>query len=68
VLLMLLTLPWTPALWWVFTAAGGMDAYAAAYGWWGWTLTLLAAVVSATVNAVVLGWAARRARGRPPAR
>ncbi|WP_225846731.1 SCO4225 family membrane protein [Streptomyces sp. HPF1205] len=68
VLLLLLTLPWTPPLWSVFAALGGMDKYTTAYGWWGWSLTLLAAVVSALVNATLLGWAARVRRRRVPAR
>lgn len=68
VLLMLLTVPWTPLLWSLFAAAGGMNSYATSYGWWGWTLSVLAAVVSAGINAVLLGIAARLLRRRVPAR
>lgn len=67
VLLLLLTLPWTPALWSLFAAMGGADRYTTAYGWWGWSLTVLAAVVSAAINAALLGWAARMRRRRVPA-
>lgn len=68
VLLLLLTLPWTPVLWSLFAAMGGMDRYTTAYGWWGWSLTLLAAVVSAAINTALLGWAARARRRRVHAR
>lgn len=68
VLLVLLTVPWTPMLWMLFAAIGGMDTDVTVYGWWGWTLTVLAAVVSAAINAVLLGYAARLLRRRVPAR
>lgn len=64
VLLVLLTLPWTPMLWALFASVGGMDTQVTAYGWSGWTLTVVAALVSAAVNAVLLGYAARFARRR----
>lgn len=64
VLLILLTVPWTPLLWSLFAAVGGMDTRTTAYGWSGWALTLVAAVVAAAVNAVLLGYAARAARRR----
>jgi len=67
VLLVLLTLPWTPLLWALFVAVSGMDTQVTAYGWSGWALTVLAALVSATVNAALLGFAARYARRRAPA-
>ncbi|MBM9507449.1 SCO4225 family membrane protein [Actinacidiphila acididurans] len=67
VVLMLLTLPWTPLLWSLFATLGGMNGGATAYGWWGWSLTVLAAVVSAVVNAGLLGWLARLRRRRIPA-
>ncbi len=63
-LLIVLTLPWTPLLWSLFAAVGGMDTRTTAYGWSGWALALLAAVVSAAVNAVLLGYAARVLRRR----
>jgi hypothetical protein len=68
VLLLLLTLPWTPLFLSLFAAVGGIDGYTTAYGWWGWSLTLVAAVVSAAVNALLLGWGARIRRRRVPAR
>jgi hypothetical protein len=64
VLLMLLTLPWTPLLWALFVAVGGLNAQATAPGWGGWSLTVLAALVSAAVNAALLGYLARRAGRR----
>jgi hypothetical protein len=67
-LLVLLTLPWTPMLWELFVTVGGMDTGVTAYGWSGWTLAVLAALVSATINAVLLGYAARLLRRRVPAR
>jgi hypothetical protein len=67
-LVVLLTLPWTPLLWTLFAGLGGMDTYVTAYGWSGWTLTVLAAAAGAAVNALLLGWAARLARRRVPAR
>jgi hypothetical protein len=64
VLLVLLTLPWTPALWALFAAVGGLETRGTAFGWSGWTLTVVAALVSAALNAVLLGYAARYARRR----
>ncbi|SFF56866.1 hypothetical protein SAMN05216251_11985 [Actinacidiphila alni] len=64
VLLVLLTLPWTPALWALFAAVGGMDTRGTAFGWSGWTLTVVAALVGAAINAVLLGYAARWSRRR----
>lgn len=64
VLLLLLTLPWTPLLWALFAAMGGLNTQTAAWGWSGWALTVLAAVVSAAVNAALLGYFARRAGRR----
>jgi hypothetical protein len=66
VLLLLLTLPWTPALFALYAAVSGASAQSTAYGWSGWTVTLVAAVVSALLNAVLLGWAARVRRRRAP--
>ncbi|MFJ5610202.1 SCO4225 family membrane protein [Streptomyces sp. NPDC093221] len=64
VLLVLLTLPWTPLIWALFAAVCGMDTRGTAFGWSGWTLTVVAALVSAALNAVLLGYAARYARRR----
>jgi hypothetical protein len=64
VLLVLLTLPWTPLLWALFVTVSGMDTQVTAYGWSGWALTVAAALVSAAINAVLLGFAARYARRR----
>jgi hypothetical protein len=64
VLLELATLPWTPALWRLFAVVGGLDAQAAAGGWTGWALTVVAAMVSAGIDAVLIGYATRAARGR----
>lgn len=61
---LILTLPWTPALWALFAAIGGMDTRTTAFGWSGWALTILAALVSAAINAFLLGYAARYARRR----
>jgi hypothetical protein len=63
-LLELLTLPWTPLLWRLFAAIGGLDPYAAGNSWTGWSLTMLAAALSACVNAVVVGRMARSRRRR----
>ena len=62
--LVILTLPWTPMLWLLFVTVGGLDTEVTAYGWSGWTLTIVAALVSAAVNALLLGYAARIARRR----
>lgn len=67
VLLVLLTLPWTPAFWALFAAIGGLDTRGTAFGWSGWALTVVAALVSAGLNAVLLGYAARYARRRADA-
>jgi hypothetical protein len=64
VLLMLLTLPWTPLLWALFVAVGGMNAQATAFGWAGWSLTVVAALVSAGLNAALIGHLVRRAGRR----
>ena len=64
VLLLLLTLPWTPLLWALFAAMGGLNTQTTAWSWSGWALTVLAAVVSAAVNAALLGHLARRAGRR----
>jgi hypothetical protein len=66
--LLIATLPWTPLLWLLFVTVGGMNTEVTAYGWSGWTLTLVAALVAAVVNAALLGCAARLARRRVPAR
>lgn len=68
VLLLLVTLPWTPLLFSLFTSAAGMNEQVTAYHWSGWTLTLVAAVVSALINAALLGYAARLRRRRVAAR
>lgn len=66
-LLLLVTLPWTPLLWSLVASAGGLDLQSTAFGWSGWTLAVLAALVSALVNAVLLGYAARLSRRRAAA-
>jgi hypothetical protein len=68
VLLLLLTLPWTPLLFELMTAAGGTNQQVTAYGWSGWTITVVAALLSAGINAVLLGYAARLRRRRVAAR
>jgi len=68
VLLILLTLPWTPMLYALFAAVLGMDPQGVAYDWSGWTLTVVAAVVSALINAVLLRYAVRLQRRRITAR
>lgn len=68
VLLELATLPWTPALWRLFAAAGGLDVQSAASGWTGWTLTVVAAVVAAALDAALIGYGVRVARRRVTAR
>lgn len=65
--LLLLTLPWTPLLWVLFVSVGGLNTEVTAYGWSGWTLTVVAALLSAAFNAALLGYAARAARRRVPA-
>ncbi|MBY8882499.1 SCO4225 family membrane protein [Actinacidiphila acidipaludis] len=68
VLLLLLTLPWTPLLFSLFTTVSGTNDSFTAYGWSGWTITVIAAIVSAAINAALLGYAARLRRRRVPAR
>ncbi|MFJ2958113.1 SCO4225 family membrane protein [Streptomyces sp. NPDC087270] len=68
VLLELATLPWTPALWRLFAAVGGLDVSSAASGWTGWTLTVVAAIVAAALDAVLIGYGVRAARRRVAAR
>ena len=67
-LLLILTLPWTPLLFALFTSAAGMNEEVTAYHWSGWTLTLVAALISALVNAALLGYAARVSRRRAATR
>ncbi|MFI1098170.1 SCO4225 family membrane protein [Streptomyces sp. NPDC020917] len=67
-LLLMLTLPWTPLLFSLMTSAGGTNEQVTAYGWSGWAITVAAAVVSAGINAVLLGYAARLRRRRVAAR
>lgn len=67
-LLLLLTLPWTPLLFTVLAPAAGSGERFTAYGWSGWTLTIVAALLSAALNAVLLGYAARFRRRRVAAR
>ena len=67
-LLLLLTLPWTPLLFALFTTLAGTNDQVTAYGWSGWTITVVAAVVSAAINAFLLGYVARLRRRRAPAR
>ncbi|MFG1810768.1 SCO4225 family membrane protein [Streptomyces sp. NPDC049040] len=66
-LLLVVTLPWTPLLWSLAASAGGLDLQETAFGWSGWTLAVVAALVSAVVNAVLLGYAARFTRRRAAA-
>ena len=68
VLLELVTLPWTPVLWRLFAAVGGLDVQAAAGGWTGWVLTVAAAMVSAVIDAALIGCAVRASRRRVAAR
>jgi hypothetical protein len=68
VLLELVTLPWTPLLWRLFAAVGGLGTRAAANGWTGWALTVAAAVVSASLDAALIGYGVRAARRRFAAR
>ncbi|SEO52610.1 SCO4225 family membrane protein [Actinacidiphila rubida] len=68
VLLLLLTLPWTPLLFSVLVSAGGSGERFASFGWSGWTLTIVSALLSAALNAVLLGYAARLRRRRLAAR
>ncbi|WP_333767419.1 SCO4225 family membrane protein [Streptomyces sp. IBSBF 2435] len=63
-LLLVVTLPWTPLLWSLVASAGGLDARTTAFGWSGWALAVAAALVSAALNAVLLGYAARYSRRR----
>ncbi|SHL49188.1 SCO4225 family membrane protein [Actinacidiphila paucisporea] len=63
-LLLAVTLPWTPLLWSLAASAGGLDVETTSFGWSGWALAVLAALVGAAVNAVLLGYAARLARRR----
>ena len=67
-LLLLLTLPWTPLLFTLYTSAGGTNEQVTAYGWSGWAITVAAALLSAAINAVLLGCAARLHRRRVPVR
>ena len=66
-LLLLVTLPWTPLLWTLAARAGDLDLQATAFGWSGWALAVVAALIAALVNAVLIGWAARFARRRAAA-
>ena len=66
-LLLVATLPWTPLLWSLAASAGGLDVRTAAFGWTGWALAVASALVSAVVNAVLLGYVARTARRRTTA-
>lgn len=68
VLLLLLTLPWTPLLFPVLASLSGTNEQVTAYGWSGWTITVVAALLSAAINAVLLGYAARLRRRRVAAR
>jgi hypothetical protein len=68
VLLILLTLPWTPLLYALFASVFGMDPQGVSADWSGWTLTVAAAVVSALINAALLSYAARVQRRRVTAR
>lgn len=60
--LVLATLPWTPLLWALFDAFDGPASGAAAHGWGGYAFGVGTAVVSALVNALLLGVAARALR------
>jgi hypothetical protein len=66
-LLLVVTLPWTPLLWSLAATAGGLDVQTTAFGWTGWTLAVASALVSALINAVLLGYGARIARRRAAA-
>ncbi|MFF3564814.1 SCO4225 family membrane protein [Streptomyces sp. NPDC002574] len=66
--LVLLTLPWMPMFWRLFAEAGGQEAANAAYGWGAWWTAVLAALLSAVLNAAVLGIIARARKRRPQPR
>lgn len=66
-LLLVVTLPWTPLLWSLAASAGGLDVRATAFGWTGYALAVASALVSAALNAALLGYAARIARRRAAA-
>jgi len=68
VLLILLTLPWTPLLYALFASVLGMDPQGVSVDWSGWTLAVVAALVSALINAALLRYAARVQRRRVAAR
>lgn len=63
-LLLAVTLPWTPLLWSLAATVAGLDVPATAFGWTGYALAVASALLSAVVNAVLLGYAARIARRR----
>ena len=53
--LLLLTLPWTPVLWAVLDSVSGINTVEATYGWDGYVLAVGAMLISALINAVLLG-------------
>jgi hypothetical protein len=53
--LLLLTLPWTPVLWAVLDSVSGINTVEATYGWDGYVLAVAAMLISALINAVLLG-------------
>ena len=53
--LLLLTLPWTPVVWALLDSVSGINTFEATYGWDGYVLAVVAMLISALVNAVLLG-------------
>ncbi|MDX6350184.1 MAG: hypothetical protein QOF84_4974 [Streptomyces sp.] len=62
--LLLLTLPWAPMLWALFDAISGPSTMELIYGWDGWVLAVTGMLVSALINAVLLGVVSRYYRER----
>ncbi|MDJ0342900.1 hypothetical protein QMK19_24165 [Streptomyces sp. H10-C2] len=62
--LMLLTLPWSPLFASLLAAVAGTSGSDVEFGWAGYAIALAAALVSAPVNALLLGVCARVLRGR----
>ena len=62
--LLLLTLPWAPMLWALFDAISGISTAEVVYGWGGWVLRVTGMLVSALINALLLGLVSRYYRQR----
>jgi hypothetical protein len=60
--LVLVTLPWTPMLWGLFDVFKGTASAPVAYGWGVYAFGVGTAVLSALLNALLLGVAARALR------